>query len=168
MAMQVEQPDVMARRRALLTDRERELIADDDPDEENYRYQAISRVRNKIQDELPEDVDILEEHHPKLLGELREAVCRHTADVETVTKELEYEQQIAELEEEVEEHKRAKESLIESLAESGSGDDVDTGRLESSLRAALSALDTPTVGQPDVDTARVEIEAALEEVTTDE
>jgi len=61
------------RRRALLTTRERELIADES--EENPRYVAISRVRNKIQDELPEDVELLREHHPGLYEELREEVC---------------------------------------------------------------------------------------------
>ena len=61
------------RRRALLTTRERELIADES--EEDPRYVAISRVRNKIQDELPEDVELLREHHPELYEELREEVC---------------------------------------------------------------------------------------------
>jgi hypothetical protein len=49
------------------------LIADES--EENPRYVAISRVRNKIQDELPEDVELLREHHPELYEELREEVC---------------------------------------------------------------------------------------------
>ncbi|HET7323740.1 MAG TPA: hypothetical protein VFJ06_05355 [Halococcus sp.] len=65
----------MARRRALLTDRERELLAGENVEEENYRYQAVSRVRNKIEDELPEDIELLREHHPQLLEELREVVC---------------------------------------------------------------------------------------------
>jgi len=66
----------MARRRALLTDRERELLASDDEEEREYRYQAASRIRNKIEDELTRDVEILEEHHPTLLRELREVVCK--------------------------------------------------------------------------------------------
>jgi len=70
----------MARRRALLTDSERELIADDDPDEPNRRYQAISRVRNKIDDELPKDVKLLQEHHPQLFKELKEVVCDGDGD----------------------------------------------------------------------------------------
>ena len=65
--------DQMSRRRALLTDRERELIADESND--NQRYVAISRVRNKIEDELPEDIELLREHHPKLLAELESVVC---------------------------------------------------------------------------------------------
>jgi hypothetical protein len=65
----------MARRRALLTDRERELLAGENVEEENYRYQAVSRVRNKIKDELPRDIELLREHHPRLLEELYEVVC---------------------------------------------------------------------------------------------
>lgn len=62
-------------RRALLTDRERELIegnADDDPD---LRYQAISRVRRKIEDELSTDIELLRKNHPELYAELCEVVC---------------------------------------------------------------------------------------------
>jgi len=63
----------MSRRRALLTDRERELIAD--MDAEDSRYVAISRVRTKIQEELPQDVELLKENHPGLFEELQEVVC---------------------------------------------------------------------------------------------
>jgi len=63
----------MARTRALLTERDRELIASDDGT--NRRYQAVSEVRSRLRDELPRDVDVLEEHHPELLEELREVVC---------------------------------------------------------------------------------------------
>ena len=62
--------------RALLTNRERELIAKRDPEaSDNRRYQAVSTVRNKVEDRLPEDVELLREHHPRLLGEIREVVC---------------------------------------------------------------------------------------------
>ncbi len=63
----------MARRRAMLTDTERELL---DADEKSDRYyQAVSRVRRKINEELTEDVRLLEENHPELLTELRDVVC---------------------------------------------------------------------------------------------
>ena len=42
---------------------------------ENKRHQSISRVRNRIREELPKDIDVLQENHPKLLEELREVVC---------------------------------------------------------------------------------------------
>lgn len=63
----------MARTRGLLTDRDRELLADEDA--ENRRYQAVSEVRSRINDEVSTDVEILEEHHPQLLEELRDVVC---------------------------------------------------------------------------------------------
>ena len=62
-------------RRALLTDRERELIEGESESDDDLRYQAISRVRRKIEDELTTDVEILQEHHPDLYEELRESVC---------------------------------------------------------------------------------------------
>lgn len=57
----------------MLTDTERELL---DADEKSDRYyQAVSRVRRKINEELTEDVRLLEENHSELLDELREVVC---------------------------------------------------------------------------------------------
>ena len=64
----------MARTRALLTATERNYIARDVDVEENKRYQAISRVRDRF-DELEKDVQTLEKHHPELLKELRNIVC---------------------------------------------------------------------------------------------
>jgi len=63
----------MARTRALLTETEREQIAREHGDKR--RYEATSRVRRRIQDELTRDVEVLEEHHPDLLEELRDVVC---------------------------------------------------------------------------------------------
>jgi hypothetical protein len=62
-------------RRALLTDRERELIEGGEDVDDDLRYQAVSRVRRKINEELTTDVELLSEHHPELYDELREAVC---------------------------------------------------------------------------------------------
>lgn len=72
MQAQMEQAG-MSRRRALLTDRERELIADEEA--ENPRYVAVSHIRNKIEEELPRDLELLEEYHPDLYQELQEVVC---------------------------------------------------------------------------------------------
>jgi len=61
-------------RRALLTDREREIVsgrADDVSDE--YRYQTVSRIRARF-DRLEDDMNALEEHG-ELLDELRAVVC---------------------------------------------------------------------------------------------
>ncbi|PHQ39907.1 hypothetical protein DJ69_03705 [Halorubrum persicum] len=62
-------------RRALLTDRERELIEGESESDDDLRYQAISRVRRKIEDEMTTDMEILREHRPDLYEELREVVC---------------------------------------------------------------------------------------------
>lgn len=63
-------------RRALLTDTERERIANDEP--KQPRYEAISRVRRKINEELPKDIELLREHHPQLFEELQTVVCDET------------------------------------------------------------------------------------------
>lgn len=64
----------MADRRALLTDREREIVAGEAPDvTDEYRYQTISRVRNRL-DRLDGDLEAFEKHGD-LLEELREIVC---------------------------------------------------------------------------------------------
>lgn len=57
-----------------MTDTDREYISEG-ADDEHKRYQAISRVRNRINEELSRDVEILEEHHPELLADLRKVVC---------------------------------------------------------------------------------------------
>jgi len=70
--------DKMARTRALLTETDRRQIANKEEVPENKRYQAISRVRNRIQEELPEDVEVLRKHHPELYDELRKIVCENS------------------------------------------------------------------------------------------
>jgi len=72
--------DTMGRTRALLTKTDRQQIANEEEFSENKRYQAISRVRNRIQDELPEDVEVLREHHPELYEELRDVVCDESTE----------------------------------------------------------------------------------------
>jgi len=68
-------PTSMARTRALMTETERRRIAGEEDVEDRKVYQAIAEVRNRINDELVADVEVLEEHHPDLLDELREVVC---------------------------------------------------------------------------------------------
>jgi len=65
----------MTDRRALLTEREREIVSDraDDVSDE-YRYQTVSRVRARLQ-LLEEDLEALEAHG-SLDEELREIVCK--------------------------------------------------------------------------------------------
>ena len=64
----------MARTRALLTERDRELLSKKEGG--NRRYQAISEIRSRIEEELSTDVELLEENHPELLKEMRDVVCK--------------------------------------------------------------------------------------------
>jgi hypothetical protein len=63
----------MARSRALLTERQREHIANQTG--EDGEYETVSRLRARMRDELVEDVAVLAEHRPEVLAELREIVC---------------------------------------------------------------------------------------------
>lgn len=63
----------MAERRALLTDREREIIAGEADVSDSYRYQTISRVRKRLE-RLEDDMEAMRQHGD-LLAELREIVC---------------------------------------------------------------------------------------------
>lgn len=63
----------MARGRALLTETERKQIAGEH--DKQRKYEAVSRARARIDDELTTDVELLKEHHPALYQELKEVVC---------------------------------------------------------------------------------------------
>lgn len=64
----------MADYRALLTDRERDILAGEADVSQDYVYQIRHRVREKIQ-RLGADVDILEDHHPAIAEEVFDVVC---------------------------------------------------------------------------------------------
>ena len=57
-----------------MTTTDRERISSEAGVSDEKRYQAIHRVRSRIE-ELETDIEVLEEHHPDLLDELREVVC---------------------------------------------------------------------------------------------
>lgn len=63
----------MAKTRALLTDTERRQLAGEEGDER--KYQATSRVRRRINEELTTDIDVLRKHHPDLFSEIQSVVC---------------------------------------------------------------------------------------------
>ena len=65
----------MAKSRGLITDTEKERIAGHGDVEDSKRYQAVSRVRRRINEEIPKEMELLEQHHPDLLEELRDVVC---------------------------------------------------------------------------------------------
>jgi hypothetical protein len=119
-------------RRAILTDREREIIAGDADVSESYRYQTISRVRARF-GRLDDDLAALEEHGD-LAREFREAVCGSESGT------------------------RERQDAVESAAEGGEGESTapsTSGREPSPqsredaaadpgpLEAALGELDAP-------------------------
>lgn len=75
------QIQTMARSRALVTGTEFDRISGRADVEDDKKYQAVSRVRKRIRDELPREMAMLEEHHPELLAELRDVVCEEPHDV---------------------------------------------------------------------------------------
>ena len=54
-------------RHALLSDTERAIIA---AGNEEQRTVTVSRVRDKINEDLPKDIEFLREHHPDLYDSL--------------------------------------------------------------------------------------------------
>lgn len=65
----------MGKSRAIMTDTERERLAGIEDVKEIRVYQAKSRVRRRIHEELTFDVELLAEHQPELFEELRDVVC---------------------------------------------------------------------------------------------
>lgn len=63
----------MARGRALLTEYEREAMAGEHSDQR--RYEARSRFRSRIKENLADEIEFLAEEEPDLLEQLREVVC---------------------------------------------------------------------------------------------
>lgn len=62
--------------RALMTEREREIIAGNAEDvSDNYRYKVKSLVRNRVRKRFGEDVAVLREHFPEVFAMLEEDVC---------------------------------------------------------------------------------------------
>jgi len=132
-----------------MTDRERELIAGDG--EDSQQYVAISRVRRKIDDELPEDVELLREHHPQLYGELREVVCDNSPDPDTLRK-------LAKCRTERDDLQAALAECRKHLAAADGVDHEAIRRATADIEAALERAD----GQA-IETAVQEIRDALED-----
>lgn len=67
--------------RALLTEREREIISGEVDVSDNYRYRVVSRIRTKLE-ELETDVAVLRGGHEELHDELQGIVCEEGDDGE--------------------------------------------------------------------------------------
>lgn len=71
-----ERDELMAEEgRALVTDREREIISGDADVSDNYEYKVKSVVRNRIRKRLADDVEFLEVHFPEAYELITEEVC---------------------------------------------------------------------------------------------
>lgn len=71
----------MTEGRGLLTDREREALMGEDSSD-TYRYKTRTYARRRLE-KLERDVEVMEEHAPDLLDELRAIVCEEeNADVD--------------------------------------------------------------------------------------
>lgn len=66
--------EAMADRRALLTDREREIITGAADVTDEYRYQTVSRIRRRLKDRLTDDLDAMD-RHGGLGDDVRDIVC---------------------------------------------------------------------------------------------
>lgn len=60
--------------RAILTDREKEILTGEADVSEKYYYRVVTRVRQKVK-AVGGDLQILDENHDTLGDELREIVC---------------------------------------------------------------------------------------------
>lgn len=75
----------MAKRsRALLTDHDRGVYTGDVEADDSTRYEKNSRVRKRIEDELPEDLSILRDAEPSLYLEVLEVVLEHCVEEDAV------------------------------------------------------------------------------------
>jgi hypothetical protein len=70
----IDTTDTVTDRRALLTDREREILSGEADVSEKYYYVTVTRVRDKIEQLIAEDLPALEKHET-LADELRDGVC---------------------------------------------------------------------------------------------
>lgn len=78
-------------RRALLTDREREVLRGDADDVENpdqYRSKIKSRVKTRAK-RIQEDMTVLDDAAPEVADAVREHVCPSSEPIETRVERLE-------------------------------------------------------------------------------
>ena len=66
--MGTQTSEQMAKTRALITETEREQLRGEHGKER--KYQAATRIRNRIEEELPRDIENLVKNHPDFLKEI--------------------------------------------------------------------------------------------------
>ena len=70
----------MGRYRALMTETDREHITGESNPTDQQQDQSVYRVRQRIHEELPKDIEVLSKHRPDVLDELLDeiSICRAT------------------------------------------------------------------------------------------
>ena len=76
--LMTEPSSVMAIGRALITETEKEYLAGEHGDQR--RYEARSRLKSRITEQLSEDIEFLDNEQPDLLALLEEVVCEGDND----------------------------------------------------------------------------------------
>jgi hypothetical protein len=148
--MPAEHTTGMAMGRGLLTTGERDYLRGESS--KQRMYEARSRLRSRIDDQVSEDVEILDRNQPDLLQELREIVCDGVSD----DRAADLQRQLEECREELDEARAAAER-------SSAG--VDAFRIENALDSAQRAAeDIPdgTPGKSSVEDVVGYLEAAIE------
>ena len=105
--------------KALLTERDREHLREDDG---QGRYQATTRVRKRITESLPRDIEFLSNHHPELLDELVLVVCdqsRHESTYHQAAEIIESGDPLTDSEELAEEIQELRSEIAERLRKLG-------------------------------------------------
>mgnify|MGYP007131713326 CR=1 FL=1 len=73
--MDADKPTDMTIGRGLLTEGERKYLRGESSDQR--MYEARSRFRTRVKESVTEDIELLEQHQPELLDELRDVVCEN-------------------------------------------------------------------------------------------
>lgn len=61
--------------RALLTEREKEILSGEADVSDNYQYKVQSTVRNRVRKHFSDDVAFLKEHFPEVYELVHTGVC---------------------------------------------------------------------------------------------
>ena len=134
----------MSEGRALLTDREREAVAGERSD--SYRYKTRSYLRGRVE-KLRDDVEVLAEHDPEPLEELRAVVCEAEetgaeGEQRTQTPPLDREE-TASTAGEPTAGRDADEQVAENQPSGGVHENIDVGE---EIEALVENLDLPGTG----------------------
>ncbi len=62
--------------RALMTQRERDIITGEVDVSDNYRYKVESLVRNRVRKKFEDDIIVLREWLPEVFDEIQEVTCK--------------------------------------------------------------------------------------------